>query len=111
MICNEGNDENNGNKKLLLLRYSMWRHCVCSVHWHNYFQQPGQAVRASAQSIFLRCLWLQLHGRLNGQLNQHKRRLIKCSEQQFAKTSYNNLTIKTTVLTYKTVPKTLLFLS
>jgi hypothetical protein len=29
----------------------------CSGHWHNYFLQLGQAVRASVQSIFLRCLW------------------------------------------------------
>ncbi len=28
----------------------------CSGHWHNYFLQLGQAVRASVQSIFLRCL-------------------------------------------------------
>ena len=30
----------------------------CSGHWHNYFLQLGQAVRASVQSIFLRCLWV-----------------------------------------------------
>jgi hypothetical protein len=29
----------------------------CSGHWHNYFLQLGQAVWASVQSIFLRCLW------------------------------------------------------
>ncbi len=28
-----------------------------SGHWHNYFLQLGQVVRASVQSIFLRCLW------------------------------------------------------
>jgi hypothetical protein len=28
----------------------------CSGHGHNYFLQLGQAVRASVQSIFLRCL-------------------------------------------------------
>ncbi len=27
-------------------------------HWHNYFLQLGQAVWASVQSIFHRCLWL-----------------------------------------------------
>ncbi len=32
---------------------------VCSGLWHNYFMQVGQAVRTSAQSIFLRCLWAQ----------------------------------------------------
>ena len=31
-----------------------------SGHWHNYFLQLGQAVRASVQSIFLRCLWTRL---------------------------------------------------
>ncbi len=31
----------------------------CSGHWHNYFLQLGQAVRASVQSIFLRCLCFQ----------------------------------------------------
>ncbi len=29
----------------------------CSGHWHNYFLQLGQAVWASVQYIFLRCLW------------------------------------------------------
>jgi len=28
---------------LLLLWYSMWRHYVCSDHWHNYFLQPWLA--------------------------------------------------------------------
>jgi hypothetical protein len=32
----------------------------CSGHWHNYFLQLGQAVRASIQSIFLRCLWFMI---------------------------------------------------
>jgi hypothetical protein len=35
------------------LWYSVWRHYVCSGQWHNYFLQPRQAERASAQSIFL----------------------------------------------------------
>ena len=32
----------------------------CSGHWHNYFLQLGQAVQASVQSIFLRCLCFPL---------------------------------------------------
>ncbi len=32
---------------LFLLWYSMWRHYICSGHWHNYFLQPGQLVQAS----------------------------------------------------------------
>ncbi len=43
---------------LLWFWYSMWCQNVCSGHWHNYFLQPWQAVQASAQSIFLWCLWM-----------------------------------------------------
>ncbi len=32
----------------------------CSGHWHNYFLQLGQAVWASVQSNFLRCLQIIL---------------------------------------------------
>ncbi len=35
----------------------MCSHCGCSGHWHNYLMQPGQAVRASDQPIFVWCLW------------------------------------------------------
>jgi hypothetical protein len=41
--------------------YSMWHHCVCSGHWHNYILWAGQMVWDSAQSIFLRCLCLVQH--------------------------------------------------
>ncbi len=37
---------------LILLRYSMWRHYVCSGYWHNYFMQSGKAVQASTLCIF-----------------------------------------------------------
>ncbi len=36
---------------LILLWYSMWRHYICSGHWHNYFMQPGKGVWASAHCI------------------------------------------------------------
>ena len=36
---------------LILLWYNMWRHYICCDHWHIHFQQLGQVVRASAQSI------------------------------------------------------------
>ncbi len=41
---------------LILLWYSMWRHCACSGHKDNCFLRPGQATGTSAQSIFLRCI-------------------------------------------------------
>jgi hypothetical protein len=35
-------------------------------HYHNYFLQPGQAVRAIVQSIFLRCLWVNFANAKHG---------------------------------------------
>ncbi len=42
---------------LILIWYGTWHHYVCNDHWHNYFLKLYQVARASAQSIFLRCLW------------------------------------------------------
>jgi hypothetical protein len=42
---------------LILLWYSMWHYFACIGHWYNNFLQLGQAIWASTQSIFLRCLW------------------------------------------------------
>ena len=46
----------------------------CSGHWHNYFLQLGQAVRASVQSIFLRCLWVAFT--LSQVKSWHKNKII-----------------------------------
>jgi hypothetical protein len=43
-----------------MLWHSKWRHCFWNGHWQNYFMQLGQAVRASARTIFLRCVWYWL---------------------------------------------------
>jgi hypothetical protein len=46
-------------RECFVLIFDLVEHVVplfCSGHWHNYFLQLGQAVRASVQSIFLRCL-------------------------------------------------------
>jgi len=32
------------------------KHYFCNSHQHNYFLQTGQAVQATVQSFFLRCL-------------------------------------------------------
>jgi len=44
---------------VFVLIFDLVQHVVplfCSGHWHNYFLQLEQAVQASVQSIFLRCL-------------------------------------------------------
>jgi hypothetical protein len=46
----------------LLISMALIKHVAplfWSGHWHNYFLQLGQAVWASVQSIFPRCLWFK----------------------------------------------------
>ncbi len=51
----------------------------CSGHWHNYLLQLGQAVGASVQSIFLRCLCTQFKATHIITLNKTVKNKPKCS--------------------------------